>query len=396
MGSPMKKNLFWGPVLAIALAGCTQTPPDPTAATSTPIAPTVAVTTTATPSSEPAAFSAEIEAQATALAPKLLDSSSVSAELRKQENGPAFVYLASTSDDPTLLAAALQGMKETFSTFAGSKDKNPVDEAYITALLKNLDHNEKPVLYWALKAAQTTQLRDANYPQVAAKLNEIARNHGEIGARLEAIESLTSGGGEWNKSEDTLKTMAEALTAEPALASTAMFRMANKQLTNQSELQPVLVSLLDHQDPGVRGRALSLVLVNVPEAEKQGLVEKVQGMLSDPHPFVRSKATSALAAARNNLQSVPKLMPLLEDQTSNTYDISYPNLLGQTSRVHHDGSAWSRVDDATLTSLQRISGSMGQDKFDYGKVNPKTSAEDIAREVTRAKEWFEKNKAAFS
>ncbi|MFA5505580.1 MAG: HEAT repeat domain-containing protein [Vulcanimicrobiota bacterium] len=395
----MKKNLFWGPVLAFALAGCTQTPPDPTAATPTPVASTVAVTATATPISTPeqATFSAEIEAQATALAPKLLDSSSASAELRKQENGPAFVYLASSSDDPALLAVALQGMKETYSTFAGSKDKNPVDETYIAALLRNLDHSEKPVLYWALKAAQTTQLRDADYPQVAAKLNEIARNHSEIGARLEAIESLTSGGGEWNKSEDTLKTMAEALKAEPALASTAMFRMAHKSLGYQSELQPVLVSLLDHQDPGVRGRALSLVLVNVPEAEKQGLVEKVQGLLSDPHPFVRSQAASALAAARNNLQSVPKLMPLLADQAKNTYDISYPNLLGQTSRVHHDGSAWSRVDDATLNSLQRISGSMGQDKkFDYGKVNPKTSAEDIAREVTRAKEWFEKNKAEFS
>lgn len=33
-------------------------------------------------------------------------------------------------------------------------------------------------------------------------------------------------------------------------------------------------------------------------------------------------------------------------------------------------------------------------KFEYGKIEPKTKDADIAREVGRAKQWYEKNKGS--
>lgn len=83
---------------------------------------------------------------------------------------------------------------------------------------------------------------------------------------------------------------------------------------------------------------------------------------------------------------------LLDDTEKNVYDIRFENLLGRQDTVHHDGSAWSRVDDAALWALQSMSRSLDGAKFDYGKIDHKKVDEDIAKEKARAREWFEANK----
>ena len=88
-------------------------------------------------------------------------------------------------------------------------------------------------------------------------------------------------------------------------------------------------------------------------------------------------------------------MSLVDDKEKNTYDINYTDLLGHQSRVHHDGSAWSRVNDAALYALDRATSFLPkEEQFVYDKINYKTVDDDIAAQVKKAKAWHAKYKAS--
>lgn len=197
-------------------------------------------------------------------------------------------------------------------------------------------------------------------------------------------------GSGWAKTPETVDTFTQAVKGEPIVASEALFRWDNKthELSDKKPLHALVLPLLDHSDPGLRGRALEVVTETVADADKPKLVEKITSMLKDPNPYVRSEAASALADLRN-VASASKLAPLLDDKEKNTYDISYTNLLGSPDTQHHDGSAWSRVDDAALWALQKMTSTMPvEQKFQYARIDHKSVDADIAREVARAKKWL--------
>ena len=74
------------------------------------------------------------------------------------------------------------------------------------------------------------------------------------------------------------------------------------------------------------------------------------------------------------------------------YSIKFPSLSGLQKSVNHDGSAWSRVDDAVLRALEGMTRAMKDKRFKYGKINYKQVDADIAREVANAQKWYEANK----
>ena len=90
--------------------------------------------------------------------------------------------------------------------------------------------------------------------------------------------------------------------------------------------------------------------------------------------------------------AIPKMMPLLDDPEDNTYDlVGWKQLDSTTGHIRHNGSTWSRVDDAALWALQSISLHLDH-RFTYRKTDPNTIDADIAAAISDAKKWYAKIK----
>lgn len=387
----MRNSTIGLALVTTLLMGCGQPP----ATTETPVAQATSLAETpaevGTPEAAPAADEATVKL-AEQLGQKIADGKLEYKEKNEKSNGPGFLYLASTSEDPKVLAEALDGMSKTYSSYTRSDKRNPVDEAYVATVSKHLASEDKAVRYWALQAAGQALIENPDSGPIAS-LNKIASDDKELGARYEALESLAKNR-DWDKSDETVQVFLKALEDEPAVISIALFRLEGKvrSISSKEEFASRTRALLKHQDPGVRGRATKISTQVVADDGQAELASELEGMLKDENAFVRSEAAEALAHLRH-LSSTEKIVALLDDHEKNTYDIKFDNLLGRKDTVHHDGSAWSRVDDSALHALETMSVRLGDKKFTYAKIDYKKVDEDIAREVKRAKDWFKANQA---
>ncbi len=396
------KPIMLSSALAVCLLslGCGQPSapgtPSPAATAAATAAPTPADQPSAaeTPTESAQAVPGEGKEAAEKLLGALKDGRIPYQDLGKQENGPAFLYLLETSDDDGIKEDALKGLSKTYSgNERYAKNKNLTNERYDTVVLKYLDSENKRLLAYALEAAGTLLAAPEPNPAVVDKVVAIATGHKEMAARQKAVDLLYKVD---KRAEDeaVMGAFLKALSDEPAVASIALFRLdsTSPSPVNKTDLQAKLEELLKHEDPGVRGRALLVVERYTDRDQKAGLVDKMAPFLKDAHAFVRSCAVKALASSRNT-KAVATVMTVIDDKEKNTYDIRFEGLLGNDS-VHHDGSAWSRVDDAVLTALDAMTGSLGDNRFKKERIDSKKVDEDIAAEVKRAKEWFEANKAS--
>ena len=374
-------------VLAI-LVGCS----NPQTQSTSPVQSPLPAATSATPSGSTSL--SEVDAKkAQALATQVKDGVFPYAEQNKKENAKIFLFLASTSDNEQVVIAALDGMAKTWTGAAGNAQKEPINEDYRAALLKLLESDSNRVLANALEAAKPALLGQTEVSALQEKLIGLADNHKEAGARLEALNAL-SGFKDFQQNEKIASVFLKNLDAPEAhLKSLALFRIQfnNYKLAHHDEFYAKAKSLMKDSNPGVRGRAAEVCSVLVPESEKQALGASITEMLGDKEAYVRSASADALGRLGYK-PAVPKLMLLLEDKSRNTYEIEYTRLNGLAGSEHHDGSAWSRVDDSILWSLSQLTFEMGEQKFPYGKINWKNVDGDVAREVKLAKAWYEKNK----
>lgn len=315
-------------------------------------------------------------------------------ELDKKENGPAFLYLLETQEDKKVLEQALRGIAKTYTGDERYADKkNLAGERYTAVVLKYLDSEDKRLLAHSLEASGTLLGAPEPNREVVDKVISIASDHKELGAREKAIDTLYKFK-DRDQDPAAMAAFLKALSDEPAVASSALFRLnsGSNSPVNKAELLAKLEELLKHKDPGVRGRAL-LVMERLTDRDKKAeLQAKFTPFLKDGNPYVRSSAIKALASTRDT-KVIPTLMTLIDDKEKNTYDIRFEGLLGNDS-VHHDGSAWSRVDDSVLTALDSMTGALKDNRFKKGRYKGKTLDQDIAADVKKAKEWFEANKAA--
>jgi hypothetical protein len=154
-------------------------------------------------------------------------------------------------------------------------------------------------------------------------------------------------------------------------------------------LKTKLIALVGHADPGVRGRAAIVLgeLTGWNQDMKPEAVAAITPLFSDAHPFVKSAACKAMTAARH-VPAIHAMMGLLDDATSNTYDIDgWQTLTGTPGRVHHDGSAWSRVNDAALYAIKSLSSRAGGERFDYN-VGHQDVEGDLGRAADQARAWY--------
>ena len=380
----MKKKLISLFGAAVILTGCAQAP-----APSATGSPAPAATSSATPAPAQAQleFSDDVKKQAEALVAARENGKFDYKALRLKENGPAWVCLAATSEDPEVVIGGLKGMVGTY-TYSPKADKyNLADDTYAMTVLKNLKSDDKKVLFHALKAAHKSMGENPNQ-EVLDQLLSIATEHSEVGARHEALDAISSAR-DFAKMESVNEVWVKALADEPAVASLALFRFGYGLARGPKgiALGEIVEGLIAHKDPGVRGRAVQVWSDNYGRDDAKATIAKLEPLLKDENPFVRSMTVRALGGLKD-AKTYPLIMSLVDDKEKNTYNIKFQNISGQVDSVHHDGSAWSRVDDAALSSLKSATYSLGDDKFDYQRINYKTVDADIKKEVASAKTWF--------
>lgn len=319
------------------------------------------------------------------------------AEKKKPEN--AVLYLALAAAEPTndaLVAACLDGMAETWTHADQVKDKRLVDDDYKLVVRSFLDSANDVVKARAIHAARYSVMAKPADAETVAKLVEIGTS-GTPAARYAVLDEMWNMN-EWQKDEKVASMYLEGTKAKEAwLVSAALFRVKHNSygIAKEAEFRTQMEGLLKHEDAGVRGRAVSvLAAIARDDGQKTKAGDLIEPMLADGHPYVRSEAATAIGTLKRT-SAVPAMMKLLDDKEKNTHDISgWTQLDGTAGSVHHDGSAWSRVDDAVLQALKSMTYSMGDKKFDPPKIDYKTVDADIAKGVADAKAWHTKHGAS--
>lgn len=302
-----------------------------------------------------------------------------------------FLYMASAYTEPVTIAAGLQAMESTFTGREIMKERfAALDERYVQTVMYHLQSDNGLILSNAIGAAKTCLEADEPVGEVADRIAEIVSTHPQPPARYQAIGVLRNLSNLRDEPEK-IQVMVDSLDSEHSyIVSYALFHLPRfaRSAPDTDALQAKLTELLQHTDPGVRGRASDVLsqLVGRRADDRDEVAKLIIPLLDDENPFTKSIAFGAL----QNLDYQPAIhliMNHLEDDTRNTYDIEFTNLLGRNDRAHHDGSAWSRVNDAALTALRSWSRRVGE-AIDF-RISSQTREEDTANAIQLARQWYE-------
>jgi len=308
------------------------------------------------------------------------------------DNGEIFLWLAATSEVPEVIGASLEGMYQRYSS-AEIEGKLLVDSDYQAVTRFYLEHDDAFVQGRAMEAVDHGLRGESPDAEAAATLSRLATEHADPAGRFAALDALANYSS-WQKDEAAAGAFLAALDDDTNyVISEALYRLqfATFGLVEPDGFMDAGRKLLEHDDEGVRGRAV-LFVGRLAEDDDDEVWELVHGMLDDDSGFVRSEAADA-ASAMHRLEAVHKLIMMVRDDAANTYDIDgWTQLDGDDGRLHHDGSPWDRVDDAALRAIESVTFAMGDDKFDYPDVSPKTKEDDIASAASAAESWYRKHR----
>jgi HEAT repeat protein len=198
---------------------------------------------------------------------------------------------------------------------------------------------------------------------------------------------------DFQKNAATAGVFVTALDAsETWLISMAHFRIQTSGyfgLVPAAEVRTRAIAHLKHADPGVRGRAIrTLAAIATAPADKETAGAEAERLLTDAHPYVRAEAINSIGKLQRK-SAIPTIGKLLDDKGHATYDIAGFTLpTGEAGTVHHDGSPWSRVDDAVIISLKTLTSSLGAGKYNFTPIRWDHKDEDLATAVADAKKWL--------
>lgn len=286
------------------------------------------------------------------------------ADVDAEENLPLFVRLAATSNEDPLRIAALRALRDNYLAHA--------IDAYTQAVARNLASTNPKVLHAALEASSPALGREAS-PEVRDAIEQLTGSR-DRAVRVAALDTFAQA--EPFPSQVYLRALADS---DPVIRGVAVLATVRQRVRDHAFFGPALKLLLD-PDPGVRGKAVELAFLSAPGSEREQLAPRLEAMLGDPHPFVRSQALLGLAYLRR-LEVVPRLMPLLSDRSSNSYELEFTNMLGEPDRLYFKSPRGARVDDTALGALSRLSNG----RFPYQETRRE---EDIQRDVQRARQWY--------
>lgn len=306
---------------------------------------------------------------------------------KKKENGPLFLWLAATSKDPNVIAAALDGMQRTYAN-RPNKRYLPVDNDYVKVISYRFGTDNDLVLKRCFDASSKVLSGRYARPELVKRVLEITNKQNRPAVEFAALDAL------YNipdrlQTDAVKKLYVGALdSGKPFLISNALWRLSLMHPKFSEDLRARAEKLANNADPGVRGRALDLMSSLWTRDKKT--IEVALQKLTDKNAFVRSEACDTLASAGYK-PAIHKIAPLLSDKAPNTYDIrGFPTLDGSHGWLHHDGSAWSRVYDAAMRAIERLS----QRKWTMPPIRARHAQADLDKAAQSAKAWYAKNKAS--
>lgn len=277
------------------------------------------------------------------------------------ENADLMLYAAGSREHGDEIAlAALRGLQGSWGSRA-SDSRKAVDEAYAEVLLYHLSAEDGATLDEAIDAAGAcVHGRETFQQPVFDRLVEIAQSHDNPAARMEAIDEFGSSMGIRENPEAYAVLIANLDADEAHLVSETLSAVGSamnaRAFPDPSAVFERLVALAEHDDPGGRGRAATAIgrLAAAHDEMKERAVATLYGLMDDENPFTRSEAFDGLAILGHQ-PAIHRLVEHAGDLTRNTYDIEgWQRLDGSRGRLHHDGSAWSRVGDAAMSAIETL------------------------------------------
>jgi hypothetical protein len=277
-----------------------------------------------------------------------------------RSNAEVFTYIADTSDDPPVIAAAL---RETLNVYSSrSSQKRAPDAELERVLLKHLRSSEPTVLTAALSAARIPLMMAAPSEAIATAVSESAKPERAASLRAAALETLGLLRPD-RRGAQVLAVFEQALgAAEPHLISLALLALSQSGPSllglvegERTRLAARVFELRRHPDPGVRGRSLAVL------ADVEGLVAADlrfaagREHLADPHGYVRAQAADLLLRCREPM-AIHALIELAGDLAEARYELrGFTTLDGNAGTLLHVVPGRPRVADAALLALLTLS-----------------------------------------
>ncbi len=308
-------------------------------------------------------------------------------QANQTKNARIFTYLAATSEQPEVVGAALQGMYSSYSSH--SKRKEKPDEDFAKVVIKHLDSKDDKLVARALRAARTGMSGKEGNSELVKKVVSLADRYKSGAGRYALIDALRVVGFDLRNDELMAVFESSLQDEQPYVLSYALQALyrATRSIKNKDAVKARALELAKHADPGVRGRALELL--GSISRNDEAVRNVVLAALSDEHPYVRSEAAESTARLRYQ-PAIHLLMKLVDQKERNRYEIKgWTTLDGKPGRLHHDGSAWSYVQDAAINAIRSLSGN----ELKLTRIAPKQVDEGLAKNVEEVKAWYKANKS---
>ncbi len=306
-------------------------------------------------------------------------------EITNTTNQPLFVHLATKSNRPELVGASFHALHETHR----KRSSGSLDVAAVDAMKQHLNTKDSRLLGRTLTLAAVAVADKASDPLLVQQLLEVAQKQQTPAARYALLDTLGSVPQE-RMTAEIAAYFVECLSAkEPYVVSQALYQIERARLSFKDDPSVVakIKPLLQHADPGVRGRALSaLVLLNQSEPS---LPSAAVAALSDDAPYVRAEACHALSRIDHE-RAIHAAMPLLEDKAAALYTIeNVPTLEGGTRRLNHRVTDAATVQQAAMAAVDTLAGKALT--LPHVPSGPKREAA-LAAAAKQARDWYIANR----
>ena len=360
------------PSLSVSIPGPEPTPPPPTVSTPEP---------TSTPS---------LESRVSHLMTTWDGQAFSRTELERMENGPAFLEIIRTTDDPKKKVSAFVSLRETYGSVLADATRNfGGSPSFVEVVLEHLDH-KNPALQTAALRAAPHSMGDDPVPEVQSELARLLTESNDARVRFLAEEALDQT--ETRPTELVTAARLQALDdPKDYVVAKVLHDLNVNDVRDQAALQHKLFELLNHASPAVRGEAikrLSDMPRNHVKAEFVSTV--IRPFLKDSHPYPRGRAVIALGDLLKE-NAIPDIVELATDKKDSRYQLEFKDPTGEADSVEDWTYSWGRVDEAVVRKIAAIT----YDKpyaFNPGPIFYETRVEDIEREAERVKPWYEKNR----
>lgn len=334
-----------------------------------------------------------------ALVGRMRDGRFVGADERNPVNGRAFLHLAATSDDATVVAAALRALGYTWARAPRRSSKRPaIDADYVAVVRARIADPDGKIRYEALRAARLPiggEKPDLPTIDVVLALLTSA-NEADQMAALESVYNIRDFAAP-RKTQGPLK--AKVIKAvlplldsksHPVVAG-AFYAFAQSAYPGMPEAETLLARAkrnAKHPEPAVRAESLRLASAIAPKDDE--LTERLLAALGDPAPYVRASAAELLAE-RKYVPAVHPLMKLIEDSDKATRKVGgYRDLTGKPGTRRFRPETGGRVDEVALRAIDELTDSIDAKL----SCSPRGRDQKQARReaVERAQTWYDANK----